>query len=171
MYDYIRQLMTFVPAHPFSKVCIRACYIYVTKCIDTVHFYHFVVFISYHIEPSSTHNMLDLYVMQNMKYLFHVLFRVALSAEQQSGDERTRLLPTVLLLQREATMMEMALRGGDLQHDTQGTYRRLETQLQEYWVKYMNHEMFLPACGSLYGVRPTTPLRQAKKKEFNSKSV
>ena len=29
-----------------------------------------------------------------MKYLFYVLFRVASSAEQQGGDERTRLLPT-----------------------------------------------------------------------------
>ena len=30
----------------------------------------------------------------NMKYLFDVLFRVALSAEQQGGDERTWVLPT-----------------------------------------------------------------------------
>ena len=29
-----------------------------------------------------------------MKYLFYVLFKVASSAEQQGGDERTRLLPT-----------------------------------------------------------------------------
>ena len=29
-----------------------------------------------------------------MKYLFYVLFRVASSAEQQGGDERTRLLLT-----------------------------------------------------------------------------
>ena len=29
-----------------------------------------------------------------MKYLFYVLFRVASSAKQQGGDERTRLLPT-----------------------------------------------------------------------------
>ena len=31
---------------------------------------------------------------ENMKHLFYVLFRVASSAEQQGGDEDTRLLPT-----------------------------------------------------------------------------
>ena len=37
--------------------------------------------------------------------------------------------------------MEMALRASDLQRDTRGTYRRLETRLEEYWAKYMDHEM------------------------------
>ena len=76
-----------------------------------------------------------------------------------SGLGFYRLVP---LLQREATLMEMALRASDLQRDTRGTYRRLETRLEEYWAKYMDHEMsttaFLRACGSLYGVRPTAPV-------------
>ena len=56
----------------------------------------------------------------------------------------------------------VALKASDLQRDTRGTYRRLETRLEEYWMKYMGHEMsttaFLRACGSLYGARPTAPV-------------
>ena len=75
-----------------------------------------------------------------------------------SGLGFYRLVP---LLKREAALMELALRGGDLQRDNRGMYRRLETQLWENWAKYLEHEIsttaFLKACGSLYGVRLSTP--------------
>lgn len=74
-----------------------------------------------------------------------------------SGLGFYRLVP---LLRREAVLMEMALRAGDLQRDTRGVYRRLETRLQDNWNRYLENELtttqFLRACGSLYGVRPTT---------------
>lgn len=73
-----------------------------------------------------------------------------------SGLGFYRLVP---LLRREATLIEIALRGSDLQRDRRGVHRRLETRLEEYWTRYMDHEItttaFLRACGSLYGVRPT----------------
>ena len=76
-----------------------------------------------------------------------------------SGLGFYRLVP---LLQREATLMQAALGGGDLQRDMRGTYRRLETRLEEYWAKYMDHEMsttsFLRAYSSLNGVLPTAPI-------------
>ena len=65
----------------------------------------------------------------------------------------------VPLLRREATLMELALRSGDLQRDRRGTTRRLEVRLEQLWSQYLEHEItttaFLKACGSLYGVRPT----------------
>lgn len=73
-----------------------------------------------------------------------------------SGLGFYRLVP---LLKREATLMELALRSGDLQRDSRGASRRLDTRLEQYWAQYLDHEMsttaFLRACGSLYGVRPT----------------
>lgn len=73
-----------------------------------------------------------------------------------SGLGFYRLVP---LLRREATLIEIALRGSDLQRDRRGVHRRLETRLEEYWTRYMDHEItttaFLRACGSLYGVRST----------------
>ena len=65
----------------------------------------------------------------------------------------------VSLLKREAPLMELALRSGDLQRDSRGASRRLDTRLEQYWARYLDHEMsttaFLGAYGSLYGVRPT----------------
>ena len=58
------------------------------------------------------------------------------------------------MIQSEATLMEMTLRGGDLQGDTQGTYRRLESGLEEYWAKYMAGTCFvlLKVTCSPYGI-------------------
>ena len=66
--------------------------------------------------------------------------------------------------------MDMALRAGDLQRNSRQTYRRLETKLQDFWTKYLDHEMsttaFLRACGSLYGVRLTTSSTEAREAEY-----
>ena len=67
-----------------------------------------------------------------------------------------RIVP---LLRREATLMALSLRSGDLQRDRRGVTRRLEERLQLNWDRYMEKEMstaaFLRGCGSLYGVRST----------------
>ena len=57
----------------------------------------------------------------------------------------------------ESGALPIALRG--LACDRRGVHLRLETRLEEYWIRYMDHEITttasLRACGSSYGVRST----------------
>lgn len=73
-----------------------------------------------------------------------------------SGLGFYRLVP---LLRREASLMELAIRSGDLQRDRRGAAKRLEAKLEENWTKYLAFEIsttaFLRACGAIYGIRET----------------
>jgi len=65
-----------------------------------------------------------------------------------------RLVP---LLRREAELVELAVRGGDLCRDRRNAATRLDNQLTQLWDEYMADELttarLLRICGDLYRMR------------------
>ena len=107
-----------------------------------------------------------LYIHVYLTFSSFVLFRVASSPEQQGRYVRTRVLPSRPFTTKRGYVDGDSSSGMRFAENSRQTYRRLETKLQDFRTKYLDHDMsttaFLRACGSLYGVRLTTLSTEAK---------